>query len=606
MRVREKGKFGFSLVLALLLPGSVLAQSCEDIAGIWSVEESATVTTTLEGEVEVDTVSGSGEVEITQDGCSVSYSQTVQDVNGSVEVVRSGSVAGDVVAFTGYASPSFVGAGCAVNEVTATGTISGNTISLSTQSLLDCSIADYVVEGVGSATFTRGSDVPQSEYSSVATQVSPFLEIEIPVLSLGDDFFSVQLDFIGGNGWELGEFSPIDETYPVAATVQGEFVNLHCTVYEGLEYFLKFRIGSNSSGGMEFYLESAYLNTGCSSIGNEIDAELNAGKSFVRGNINNDFFDMKNDPGIAYGYAQNVREYGDLLTYVDTGLHVMVAYEWGSDAPRSIESATLVDYLPPSYQPVIGDFDSSADGFMAVIHKASGEQYIPSLDSCDNPNLASWGAYTDLGGAGLSYPSDALSYLTSGSFLHPYGQHTWDQYTKLSLDVLSAVDIPSGTSFTANGALPPLTAYGLEQALSWLDEVQRSAPDCVTLPDGALSTEAPSPVQASDCSAYDDAEYYEHEQGSIWRGCRVLVGDDYKFVGLFTRSRDGEVYEATTYADEPPPLGFPPTIYAGNILAIEHYENGVKNGYQYYYSSTSNTVTTILEFENGQFKQIVE
>lgn len=158
---------------ALVFPGTrALAQACPDLSGIWTVNETITLTTVINGESETDVFSGIDTIQLTQNGCSVQYFQTVPSPTGGTEaVLRSGTINGNSITFTGVAALVLPGATCTQNLFAATGTISGNTIDATTSIDIACTAPGIVqtVTGNGTAFFvgppidSDGDGVPDDQ-----------------------------------------------------------------------------------------------------------------------------------------------------------------------------------------------------------------------------------------------------------------------------------------------------------------------------------------------------------------------------------------------------------------------------------------------------------
>jgi uncharacterized protein (TIGR03437 family) len=129
----------------------VLNPNCATVGGSWNVSESGTENETLTAAGQTATGSvgiyGSGNVSISQNGCSIQYTPIVSGLTAAqlAQLVRSGSVSGNNVMVTGEltllsiveqqeesANPGLVvnTGNVTANTLTATGTVSGNSMQL--------------------------------------------------------------------------------------------------------------------------------------------------------------------------------------------------------------------------------------------------------------------------------------------------------------------------------------------------------------------------------------------------------------------------------------------------------------------------------------------
>jgi hypothetical protein len=99
-------------------------EECVNIAGNWNFTDSGTVTCTCGGETDTENISGSGTVNISQNGCNVSWSVPLNGVNYS----RSGTVSGNIIQVSGiFVVPLVGGVNITQNTYSASGTISEDT-----------------------------------------------------------------------------------------------------------------------------------------------------------------------------------------------------------------------------------------------------------------------------------------------------------------------------------------------------------------------------------------------------------------------------------------------------------------------------------------------
>jgi len=99
--------------------------ACADVSGTWHYTNTGSVTCTIAGESDTESISGSGSITIAQNGCSISW--TVP----SIQVSRTGSVTGSALEVSGqFAVPLVPGVTITSNSYTAGGTINGSRIEL--------------------------------------------------------------------------------------------------------------------------------------------------------------------------------------------------------------------------------------------------------------------------------------------------------------------------------------------------------------------------------------------------------------------------------------------------------------------------------------------
>ncbi|MDD5321200.1 MAG: hypothetical protein PHD43_11425 [Methylococcales bacterium] len=99
-------------------PKDLSGAECINIAGRWSVSESGTGTCVYAGIIDSVPLSGSGTVDILQNGCNISY------VTPSFNVVRSGQITGNQINFSGaFFVPLDAGITIFQNSFTLTGTV---------------------------------------------------------------------------------------------------------------------------------------------------------------------------------------------------------------------------------------------------------------------------------------------------------------------------------------------------------------------------------------------------------------------------------------------------------------------------------------------------
>ena len=161
-----------ALCAPILVSTQALAQACPDLSGIWTVDETITLTIIINGDSDTDTVSGTDTVSITQNGCAIQYFQSVPSPSGGTQqVLRSGMIVGNTVTFTGIAALVVQGATCTRNLLTVSGTISGNTIDATSAVDVRCTAPGIVqtVTGNGTAFFvgppidSDGDGVPDDQ-----------------------------------------------------------------------------------------------------------------------------------------------------------------------------------------------------------------------------------------------------------------------------------------------------------------------------------------------------------------------------------------------------------------------------------------------------------
>jgi hypothetical protein len=130
------------------------SEECADIAGNWNFSESGTVTCTIGGETETETVSGTGTYTIEQNGCNISW-----EVPG-FDAPRTGTIEGKNIQVSG----KFVvaeGASFTQNTLTAQGTLSedNNTINLNSSGIATGTIEgmSFSCTGTSTVVLTRTS-----------------------------------------------------------------------------------------------------------------------------------------------------------------------------------------------------------------------------------------------------------------------------------------------------------------------------------------------------------------------------------------------------------------------------------------------------------------
>jgi hypothetical protein len=151
------------LLMVAMSAQNVLAQTCPDLGGIWTVTESVTLTATVtftptgESETATETETGIGTVEMTQVGCTVQFFISAPGPDGTVQLERVGTIEGDTVTFTGIAAVPTTGTTCSKNSFVAVGTIDGNRIDVTTTVDIACTVPDFVltITGDGTAVFSR-------------------------------------------------------------------------------------------------------------------------------------------------------------------------------------------------------------------------------------------------------------------------------------------------------------------------------------------------------------------------------------------------------------------------------------------------------------------
>ena len=131
---------------------------CADLSGRWRVEESVTLTSTINGDPDTIFQSGTDFVDIVQEDCAVRYIQEVPDPSGGVfRAAREGNIQGNKVSFSGIAAVVIEEASCSRNRFSASGTIDGDRIEATTILDIRCTAPGIVqtVTGNGTALFTR-------------------------------------------------------------------------------------------------------------------------------------------------------------------------------------------------------------------------------------------------------------------------------------------------------------------------------------------------------------------------------------------------------------------------------------------------------------------
>ena len=128
--------------------------SCVNIAGVWRVEESGTLTCTLtvQGESETfpDPISGSASVTILQapGACTFSFN-AVSSSGGTIsEAVRNGQIEGNSLKFSGLVGVPVPGATLTKNILEGVGQIQGNVINASASGLLEGTVPSPEVPSI--------------------------------------------------------------------------------------------------------------------------------------------------------------------------------------------------------------------------------------------------------------------------------------------------------------------------------------------------------------------------------------------------------------------------------------------------------------------------
>ncbi|HEY5909916.1 MAG TPA: putative Ig domain-containing protein [Verrucomicrobiae bacterium] len=154
--------------LMLLLAGALYATAaCPDLAGPWTVTENSTTVTTINGSAQPpSTQTGTGQIVLTQTGCTATYCQDVYNPNtGATEhVCRVGTISGNTVTFTGIAMLPVPGLTFSRNSMVAVGTISPDNRRIDATSTVDVAFSGLGITGTvnGGGTEVFISNTPQA------------------------------------------------------------------------------------------------------------------------------------------------------------------------------------------------------------------------------------------------------------------------------------------------------------------------------------------------------------------------------------------------------------------------------------------------------------
>ena len=166
--------------------------SIPNLSGSWDVEETVTLTTTVNGESDTTTESGSDTVTVFQTGSAIYYYKTLNDpdTGAPISVLRSGAISGNTVTFSGVAALPLAGATYSTNSMVFVGTLSadGKTITGTSTVNVAVSYAGYTgtITGSGAETFTLVEPLD----SVPATMLTPAVEVRLrlhrsPLLGMG-------------------------------------------------------------------------------------------------------------------------------------------------------------------------------------------------------------------------------------------------------------------------------------------------------------------------------------------------------------------------------------------------------------------------------------
>ncbi|MBI5640082.1 MAG: CHRD domain-containing protein [Nitrospirae bacterium] len=166
-----------------------MCEGCLNISGVWSFIDNGRVTCSGGGETDTAPISGSGAVNIAQNGCNVSWSVSLDGVNYS----RAGSVSGNAIQVSGpFVVPLEGGVNITQNTYSASGTISADTRKIN---LNGTGSATGSYEGVG---FTcTGTDKVTLTRLSVAAYSSLGLRRQQPKLLLNSSLIILTVSNMG-------------------------------------------------------------------------------------------------------------------------------------------------------------------------------------------------------------------------------------------------------------------------------------------------------------------------------------------------------------------------------------------------------------------------
>lgn len=169
------------LLLAIALPAS---GAIPNLAGPWTVTESATLVTTINGQSQTDTQSGSGNITLTQNGSTVTYYQDIPNpAGGTYRAQRVGTIVGNTVTFTGIAMVPVQGITLSKNSMVAVGTI-----SMDGRRIDATSTVNVVGNGSGYSGTIKGGGT--EVFISTAPETAPTIATgsPLPVGTAGKDY----------------------------------------------------------------------------------------------------------------------------------------------------------------------------------------------------------------------------------------------------------------------------------------------------------------------------------------------------------------------------------------------------------------------------------
>jgi pimeloyl-ACP methyl ester carboxylesterase len=143
---------------SVLFLSAAQSATCPNLAGLWTVDEDVTLTVTQNGESQTIEQSGTAQINLIQNGCTVTYYEDIPNpyTGGTYRAKRVGTIKGDTVTFTGVAIVPIPGATITKNSLVAVGKIQGNVINaISTVDVIvNSGSMTATVKGGGTAIFS--------------------------------------------------------------------------------------------------------------------------------------------------------------------------------------------------------------------------------------------------------------------------------------------------------------------------------------------------------------------------------------------------------------------------------------------------------------------
>ncbi len=134
----------------------IVTLPCVDVAGLWNATEQIAASCVIDGETLGDSISGSNQITLRQEGCNISY-------RAPFDMDRNGIVTGDHVQLSGpFVFPLVSGANFTKNIATLEGTVTGDHIALSGSGQASGRFQGlaFTCTGTSTASLTRLSTTP--------------------------------------------------------------------------------------------------------------------------------------------------------------------------------------------------------------------------------------------------------------------------------------------------------------------------------------------------------------------------------------------------------------------------------------------------------------